>query len=203
MLWQSRPDRDDTVGCDSSQRWFGWTISAPRVAFLFKSLRQKLLQSFDDVLQPPSPSPSKSNALSKKHMWFFGWGGIIHPNTISLYWFIDQPLIFDPSNDVWSWSHLDPGSWGTQVHQLCQRPNLEDGLPTGDLLVITMVNHDHHPLGAHPLRVVGGRLPEGLGNLRDEISRWQSGGLIRIDSGQICIIPKPECFGHLGGRFPY
>ena len=147
--------------------------------------------------------PQNPMLWAKNTCDFSDGGGIIHPNTISLYWFIDQPLIFDPSNDVWSWSHLDPGSWGTQVHQLCQRPNLEDGLPTGDLLVITMVNHDHHPLGAHPLRVVGGRLPEGLGNLRDEISRWQSGGLIRIDSGQICIIPKPECFGHLGGRFPY
>lgn len=85
-----------------------------------------------------------------------------------------------------------------------QAPNLEDGLPTGGL---TSDHHGEprspiHPLGAHLLRVVGGRLPKGLGNLRDDISILTVRWVKKIDSGQICISPKPECFGHLGGRFP-
>ena len=72
--------------------------------------------------------------------------------------------------------------------------------------MITMVKHDHQYIHweAHPLRVVGGRLPKGRGgNLRDDISILTVRWVKRTDPGQICIIPKPECFGHLGGRFPY
>ena len=91
--------------------WFGWTISAPRLAFLFKTLRMILRQKHWNFLisscnlQVQVEQNSKS--LSKQHV-IFGWGGIIL--TLTPFHFIDSlinhcflthPMMYDPK-------HLDP-----------------------------------------------------------------------------------------------